>query len=1496
MNTPGAPRKSRRSVESVPITTQDGEEENIGEPVDVFCVRPDDPTITNEEEEYYRETFNLLNDYGVGAVWLSEEKALQVSTKNDSFYFVPAFRGRVFEHLKKAKVNLYGVHVVRQTLNNGGSLPRWDFPVYALNMTGACICFTGLSLDRREELKEKINWMNGVVSPCLTERVTHLVTEYCDTASKKYTEARRMNLPIMLPSWIEAAWDAAQRFSVDLFTSKEFAQQYRTPIFNKMVITATGVGGRERMDIARLIELHGGRFSGDMKRNECTHLIADHSKGMKYKKAREWNSIKIVRSTWLRKSVMAGYILPESAFDPEKRNRCSTPVQDSRIVEPEELDCSAIQGRGGRLDNSTFNTQVTKHDGESEAEPERTPMSSARCTNLRREPSRYRIATSTPAVPDPVDQLDETCLRNDFDFLEGCRIWVCGADQSRADKWKKILDRSGATRVAGMEAASHIVVVHASASDRSRLIQAKTRGIHVVRAEWITACYAEKDQVALEEFLWDPDNIICRTASFECAQALEETPRRLVAEHSSKADGPGTGTKDLGASDYLNLAPLGNLSDDPDVSSIFRALKFRVNGLPDDVEAQTVKELKSAGGKVVPSSDENTFVNYFVCGNIEFDHVQPTDNYGDAVTVFWVKRCLMEYRLLKSYSHPLFRPLPAVRESKVFSNVVAVISCFSDHERSTLAQLIKEFGGEVQEKLTKRNQGDQRAVTHVIGGSEGDRVAEARRQKFKVVDPSWVIESIVNDKLMKEDLFPLEGEAYVSYGGRTDDLWPEAARAANSGRLRASTSGRSSEQEVPRDDFSDLIVDELQLDRTPDQLIPRKTRATTSNTRPSMEEEAFKTSTPISAVPSRLRFMRLNDRTLDMNKPFKPNFQGLTQAVENIPSPGSTSGDTSHDSLTTTMVGRILKEGVIKTATAKPQRNARVSANSLTTSASAHDLGTHSPSKRRSTRKCVTRQGSAAKTVCSTIEKPDLDEMMALRAQMTEKLQQRNREFANQLAERNATAKDLPSQQPSQVGSLRGRKRGQPSTADAERPSKRPSQTSTGTSSEQETLRPLIEWQPAVPSKLTPNSVLNFEEPLNVTRPPVSQGTNFSDDFGQEPLARSTNEAQNRATEKQPAQASDGFDRISSRTDIRRTASGPSVSAAGAPQQSAAQSFSPNPRRALGETSTSGLAEAERRNTPQPPQGSSSPQGPGRLTANATSSNLRKAAGGDAITGDIAEAETRKSLQAAAVHENNRVGSGEANGNSSKPSSARISVKQERTSIVFSNTVRRFIFTSVLPHERLRLSNIISRLGGIADSGELSDECTHLICGKLIRGAKLMGCIASGRWVVGADYVDQSLAAGKWLPEADFELGEPSRLALTNWSEREQKLAQACRRWRLKLESNSPSTRRGAFSGWRCVLYCSDDKAAGLCPMLKAGGAEVAVRHRGEGAPLVFRPTHAVVCVSGMWSIEELEMLVNVGAKVFHLEYISKFLLEENVDEASCYHLDYKKLLMSRRR
>ncbi|WKX90279.1 hypothetical protein Q1695_009265 [Nippostrongylus brasiliensis] len=1418
MNTPGAPKKSRKSHESGIVADQDGDEENI-EPVDVFCVDPSDPSISKDEVEYLRDTFTMLNDCGVGVEWLSEEKALEVLSKSDSFYFLAAFRGKVFEHLKELGVNLYGAHVVRQTLTAGGSLPRWDFPVHSLTMTGSCICFTGLSSERREQLKCMINYMNGVVSPCLTEKVTHLVTERCDSESKKYTEARRMNLPIILPTWIEKAWEASQGFSTELFTSKEITEQYKTPMFNKMVISATGVGGGERVYIARLIELNGGKFSGDMKRNDCTHLIADQAKGVKYKKAREWNTIKIVRSAWLRKSIAAGYILPESAFDPERRNRCSTPIQESRLVEQEELDCSSIQGKGGRLDSSSFSTQITPREDESKYAP--FPLSAVR-SSLRREPSRHRLAVSTPTKADPIDQLEESNLISDFDFLEGCRVWVCGAEQSRADKWKKILDRSGATRVAGMEAASHIIVVNSTISERRKLMQARFRGVHVVRAEWVSACYEQKDQVAVEDFLWDPEDVTGHTSSLASAPNLDGSPQAC-----SQTVEPEPTPKQLGASDYLNFVPLCNVSDDPDLSSIFRGLKFRVHCSNETVATQTTKDLRCAGGKVVQATDETTYADYNVCDRVDFGQTLSKQMCFNAVTTFWVKRCMMDYRVLKPSTHPLFRPLPAVMQSEVFSSVVVVVSGFTDYERFTIAALVREFGGEVRETLIRRSGSDQPNVTHVIGGSEGDRVIEARRQKLKVVDPSWVIESIINDKLMKEEQFPLRGEAYASYVGRTDDLWPRATRAAP---VQCSSEfNQISERESSESKFSDPFENGLHVAG----VTPQRARTTQRNTEDALE--VLEASSPISAIPSRLSVQNFNDRTLDLKKLYRPNFQGLTQVVDEFPSPGTTSADTSSDSLTTFMVGKILKEVAVKTATVKPDISEPAVPASSVTSEPPCSLAPRSGPKLRQRRSLTKR--SESKPVSSAATEPSSGDMMSLRVKIAEKLEQRNREFANQVAENNSASRGvISSERTTQgAGSVRSRKRYQ-TGSDVEPSSKRPSQSSGVDSLEPKTAHPLIEWQPAMPRRLSSDSITSFAVPLNATRPieKINSERNYI----------------SRIAEGEPAPVAHHkrADRLS-RSTVRCPRSAPPPSHAA----SAAASCSTF----IGSRAPEGAPVLS--------------YGHVRRTADEKGSGVQARVQEKGVIADETE-------QASKSHRG------------SNAADSADSLNRERVSVNHTAIVRRFIFTSVLPADRLRLSNSITQLGGIADFGELSDNSTHLICGKLIRGSKLMGCIASGRWVLNPDYVDKCLAAGKWLPEEDFEVGNPSKLASSGLSDRERRLAAASRRWRLKLRG-STSERNGAFSDWRCTLYCTQDKAVGLVPLLKAGGAEVAICKDDSADPLAFRPTHVIVCSSELWNPGELEKLISVNAKVFQLDYISRFLIDEDVDEAASYHVDYAKFV-----
>lgn len=60
-----------------------------------------------------------------------------------------------------------------------------------------------------------------------------------------------------------------------------------------------------------------------------------------------------------------------------------------------------------------------------------------------------------------------------------------------------------------------------------------------------------------------------------------------------------------------------------------------------------------------------------------------------------------------------------------------------------------------------------------------------------------------------------KGEAYASYEGRTDDLWPE------SGRLRPAPQTVSA-----MDDFSDLILDELHARGEDNVPTPSRTKTT----------------------------------------------------------------------------------------------------------------------------------------------------------------------------------------------------------------------------------------------------------------------------------------------------------------------------------------------------------------------------------------------------------------------------------------------------------------------------------------------------------------------------------------------------------------------------------------------------------------------------------------------------------------------------------------------
>ena len=98
-------------------------------------------------------------------------------------------------------------------------------------------------------------------------------------------------------------------------------------------------------------------------------------------------------------------------------------------------------------------------------------------------------------------------------------------------------------------------------------------------------------------------------------------------------------------------------------------------------------------------------------------------------------------------------------------------------------------------------------------------------------------------------------------------------------------------------------------------------------------------------------------------------------------------------------------------------------------------------------------------------------------------------------------------------------------------------------------------------------------------------------------------------------------------------------------------------------------------------------------------------------------------------------------------------------------------------------------------------------------------------------YVEESLAAGEFLPEVDYEWGSPSNQnpILATLSDMARRLAGSAHKWRRILHERRrqrPDEEQGAFieepfGRWKVLLIADRSKEPGLTRLLQAGGGEI---------------------------------------------------------------------------
>ncbi|XP_073915497.1 DNA topoisomerase 2-binding protein 1 isoform X3 [Castor canadensis] len=206
---------------------------------------------------------------------ITEEEALKIKENDRSLYICDPFSGTVFHHLKKLGCRIVGPQVVIFCMHHQRCVPRAEHPVYNMVMSDVTVSCTSLDKEKREEVHKYVQMMGGRVYRDLNISVTHLIAG--EVGSKKYLVAANLKKPILLPSWIKTLWEKSQEKKIARYTDVNM-EDFKCPIFLGCIICVTGLCGIDRKTVQQLTVKHGGQYMGQLKMNECTHLIVQEPK------------------------------------------------------------------------------------------------------------------------------------------------------------------------------------------------------------------------------------------------------------------------------------------------------------------------------------------------------------------------------------------------------------------------------------------------------------------------------------------------------------------------------------------------------------------------------------------------------------------------------------------------------------------------------------------------------------------------------------------------------------------------------------------------------------------------------------------------------------------------------------------------------------------------------------------------------------------------------------------------------------------------------------------------------------------------------------------------------------------------------------------------------------------------------------------------------------------------------------------------------------------
>ncbi|XP_063829748.1 uncharacterized protein LOC135079044 [Ostrinia nubilalis] len=287
----------------------------MGDEIKVAFIIPKDCNSENECSEDMQLAFVACEQHcggGLTAQWIKEKSwnFFTGLTKKDVFV-MSQFEGELYDKLRTTKCLIVGPRCLSCCLTEGIPIPSGPEPIFTIAMKSLVITASGLTKQKKENIKKKVHWMGGLYSTVLTDDTTHLVSD--TVLSDKYIKSVEKGIPVMSETWVEAVWEASMNMNIN-GSSSEF-DSHKLPPFANLQVTTSGISKKDKHMIMKLVSEHGGSFSGAFQ-SETTDVVVLTKEGIgseKYKAALEYGKACVLPS-WVRDSAARGVSLPLTQY------------------------------------------------------------------------------------------------------------------------------------------------------------------------------------------------------------------------------------------------------------------------------------------------------------------------------------------------------------------------------------------------------------------------------------------------------------------------------------------------------------------------------------------------------------------------------------------------------------------------------------------------------------------------------------------------------------------------------------------------------------------------------------------------------------------------------------------------------------------------------------------------------------------------------------------------------------------------------------------------------------------------------------------------------------------------------------------------------------------------------------------------------------------------------------------------------------------------------